>query len=103
MRDSGRQNRGAKSPGSAPTGGGLRTSRGCEGRDEVQDWDKDLPVRPAGVAGRWISIQGLVSETYLALCPPGARSVRSREGNTGLPVPQGSLPLAQLRRSPIPG
>lgn len=69
----------AKGPESAPRRVGWeRRSRDCEGRDEAWDWNEGLRVRPMGVAGRWTSIQGLVLETYLELCPFSEGRVRLR-------------------------
>ncbi|XP_026959847.1 uncharacterized protein [Sagmatias obliquidens] len=41
-----------------------------------------------GVAGRWTSIQGLVLETYLELCPFSEGRVRLRAEETGLRRPK---------------
>lgn len=63
---------------SLPRSGWGRRSGGSEERHRVWDWNVGLPVRPAEVAGLWISSQGLVSETYLELCPFSKTGVRSR-------------------------
>ena len=61
-----------------PEAGGGGGRGGSEERHRVWDWNEGLPVRPAEVAGLWISSQGLVSETYLELCPFSEKGVRSR-------------------------